>query len=154
MNAKDKMLKEVRHEQKRLEEMITLLDNIPVNLIEEMFPQGNWWVYFGNTPTFELPLSFQLIDEFEKAMAENFPDFEKYKDNQHIWGEDKRAGRFLGYNKKSDDDLWIHFDVDFRSEQAGATCILNPIGKKTKEVIEYEIVCSEQAAQEFTLEES
>jgi len=52
-----------------------------------------------------------------------------------------------------DDSTTIRFEVAFRSERNGSTCILNPIGKTTKEVIEYEVVCSEQAAEEFTIGE-
>lgn len=151
-SPKDKLLDSIQYEIGVLEKMKLLCNDIPVNLIAQMFPQGHWdrnW----STILFAMPMSFQLISDFKEAMKIQFPDFELKRDNQYIWNDHNRAGTFLEYQKYDKDaGRFAEFEVSFRSEVKGSTCVLNPIGKETKEVTIYEVVCSEAAANEFTME--
>jgi hypothetical protein len=144
MKPKEKLTKELQDEIKRLAEIQKTVDAIPVNQISEIFPQGRWYKNWSDI-VFGLPMSFPLIEEFKEMMSSQFPEFEMYKEYQFVWDDQARAGKFL-YYKKSD---YIEFEVAFRSETVGSTCVLNPIGKEMKEVITYEVVCSQEAANEF-----
>jgi len=124
---------------------------IPVNLMAEIFPMGIWHKNWYQL-CFTMPMSFPLIDRFMKMMEEQFPEFSLTHDTQHVWSEEKKAGRFLEYTKRNDDYERVVFEVNFRSENEGSTCVLNPISMKMKEVITYEVVCSEEAAQEFGID--
>lgn len=117
---------------------------IPVGLICEAFPQGEWHNLALGGFEFRLPMSFELIEDVKCFMALQFPEFKFNRQNQHIWESSGDAGIFLNYKKGSwsDDDV-VTFDFAFRSSEEGTTCVLNQIG--TKEVPVFEVVCGEQA---------
>lgn len=148
MKPKDKLLKSLDQEARIIAQIREKVGAVPVNLIAEMFPQGRWYKNWGDI-VFELPMSFSLIEEFEQAIAMQFPEFEKTRENQFVWDDQARAGRFIHYRKSVGKYDYVEFEVAFRSEVKGSTCILNPIGKAMKEVTTYEVVCSEAAASEF-----
>lgn len=148
MKPKDKLLKSLQQEENVIMRIREKVGAVPVNLISEMFPQGRWYKNWGDI-VFELPMSFSLIEEFEQAVKLQFPEFEKTRENQFVWDDQARAGRFIYYSKKIGKYETVEFEVAFRSEVDGSTCILNPIGKAMKEVTTYEVVCSEAAANEF-----
>ena len=148
---KERLVSSITDEIEALRINLRDIEAIPVSLIAEIFPVGRWYKNWHNM-CFTLPMSFPLIDSFMKMMEEQFPEFEKKNDNQYVWSEQKKAGRFLGYTKKITDYERVTFEVTFRSENEGSTCVLNPVSTEMKEMITYEVVCSEAAAQEFGID--
>jgi len=114
------------------------------NLLTQAFPEGTW--SYSYNYDFNLPMRFALIDEVKLFMREQFPDAKLNDDRQYVWEES--AGRFVKYRY---DGNAIEFT--FRTTRNGSTCILNKIGEETKVVPIYEIVCSEAAANEFTMKD-
>ena len=140
--------KEIEKRNRMLEE----LDFIPVNLIKEAFPDGYWGNSFGDFE-FTMPMSFPVIEQFLEFMKNQFPEIQILSERSYVWGDTNppAAARCFTFKIPRDGEKTIYFNVDFRSNMRGATCVLNPIGKTTKEVIEYEVVCSQEAANEFTI---
>jgi hypothetical protein len=150
---KDRLLTEIENDIQRLGRLHNVAQKIPMNLISQAFPEGHWSQRWFDVD-FELPMSFPLIETFMQFMKDQLPEYELRYDNQYVWEESKKAGRFIQYSyfDKAVPES-IDLQVSFRSERNGSTCVLNPIGKKTKEITLYEVVCSEDAAKEFTLQE-
>jgi len=135
----DWLLDKVRQLQERCE-------IIPMEQIENMFPEGEWAALSDGTPEFTLPMSFALISSVREIMAMAFPEYELTFDHQFLWEDSGQAGHFLHYRP---DGRYSHeFSFGFRSNVEGSTCVLNKIGEAMKPV--YEVVCSEAAAKEFT----
>ena len=149
--AKERMQKHMHDEIGRVNRRLEKLDFIPVNLIQEAFPTGSWSSFVDLE--FTLPMSFATIEIFLEFMQIQFPEIRKVNDRSYVWGDTNppAAARCFTFANRMDAGRDAYFEVDFRSNMAGATCVLNPIGKTTKEVIEYEVVCSQEAANEFTL---
>ena len=150
--AKENLQKYMHDEIERVNKRLERLDFIPVNLIKEAFPDGYWSSSLGDIE-FTLPMSFVTIEIFLDFMKEQFPEIRQMGDRSYVWGDinPPAAARCFTFANRMSSSRDAYFEVDFRSNMTGATCVLNPIGKTTKEVIEYEVVCSQEAANEFTI---
>jgi len=152
MKQYEKVVKQLNGEIKKLEETLVKIKYIPINLITEMFPEGYWSKSWSEVE-FYLPYSFVLIEQFKAMMVEQFPEWECYYENNHIYTESKAAIYWIKYCLRDTPDGTIYIEVNFRSDTKGSTCVLNPIGSKMVEKIEYEVVCSQAAADEFGMGE-
>lgn len=152
MTPKEHMQNTLNKSIERKRELLRILDYIPVNLIKQAFPDGYWGESFGSID-FTHPMSFSVIEQFLEFMKIQFPEIALRSERNYVWNESKppAAARCYSFRSEDENGKGIYFDVDFRSNMSGATCVLNPIGKTTKEVIEYEVVCSQEAANEFTI---
>lgn len=137
---------ELEWETKRINKILQCVEETPINLVCQVFPmikaqKDSFSVLFV------APLSFSLIDNVKLFMSEQFPDIELDNDHRYMWGN--TATHYLTYKINKD----VKFDFQFRSGEEGSTCKLNPIGKRNKEEVIYEVVCSQEAVNEFTLQE-
>jgi hypothetical protein len=122
----------------KLHEQQERLNRMPIELVEQAFPQGEWQDWWGYSYEFKLPLDFQLANEFRFFC--DLQGFTYSKSRQHLWDEGGgSAGLFF--------DVYLdnkeNFSVSMRSEIEGSTCKLQQIG--TKEVPVYEVTCPDGA---------
>lgn len=126
-------------------EKLRILELIPVESFSQAFPEATF--SFSWTSSFEvsLPMRQSLIQEVKEFIKTQFPDWHLSYERQYVWDNSQSAGYFIDYympNRTS-------FNIAFRSSTAGSTCVLNQIG--TKVVPVYEAVCSQEAADEFSM---
>ena len=139
-SVKDSILREIKTRQ----EALGVFDLLPAHYLQEVFPNGHWRFDWISNFEFVLPYSFQLIETVKQFMTDQMPDWKAGRDFQCIWDGSNAAGYFLSYRNEA---LNIKFDMAFRSSEEGSTCVLNKIGEKTVPI--FEVVCSQQAAEEF-----
>lgn len=148
IGQRERSIKYIDSKIRSLEEQKENLKLIPIELFYQAFPEVNFSTDSFGSFTFLFPMSFEIIETVQKFISEQFPEWKVWTDNQFVWDESKRGGRFIDYHIGNSH---ITVSVDFRSEVTGSTCVLNKIG--TKEVPVFEMVCSEQAAEEFGIKE-
>jgi len=137
--------KELDWEIDRIAKLVELVNAVPMGLIVQAFPEAE---VVKNSMSIDicLPLSFSLIEEVRRFMEDQFPEIKKTDDT--IYTSGKWATHYLHYRIQDKYNFEFHFQIS----KQGSTCIMNPIGKKFVEQIEYEVVCSKEAAEEFTIE--
>jgi len=133
-----RIAREVEGRKNRMDRALEGLGKVNINLIEEAFPQGSWDFGIFYDIEFRLPFSFELIESFKSFMEMQYPAQKLQREWRHVWDEHKSAGHFLYYDG---------FEVSFRTEREGTTCVLNKIGETNKVVSIFEVVCSEGAAE-------
>lgn len=134
----------VTREIEALNDKLAALDRLPVNLIAEAFPQGNWTNSYGSRYEFTLPFDFALIKTVKEFMSLQFPDFALKSERQFVWDESKDAGYFMEYSTGEKD--WheaVWFTIGFRISKKGSVCVMNQIG--TKQVPVFEVICADGA---------
>lgn len=134
----------VTWEIEKLNHELADLDRLPVNLIAEAFPQGNWVNAWTGRYEFTLPFDFALIKTVKEFMAMQFPNFILASEHQFVWDESKDAGYFIEYSTGEED--WrkaVWFTIGFRISTKGSVCVMNQIG--TKEVPVFEVICADGA---------
>jgi hypothetical protein len=144
----DKKVKEAierfEHDIENRKKLLDSFKKLPLNIIQEAFPEGHWYVSWIDQFEFVMPYvqaNFQVVKDF---MAEQFPDYVKGRDFGTVWDiGGGSAGMFFKY---SHDD--IGWDFAFRSGEKGSTCVMNKIGEKSVPI--FEVVCGQEAAAEFT----
>jgi hypothetical protein len=143
---KEQLAESIHYEIDARKRLLEKLERIPTGLIAQSFPDGRWTTFWSSGFEFTLPFDFKLIEQARVFMAEQFPGFELVRENRFVWDSSKSAGHFLEYETReqySADRAW--FQIAFRTDRKGTTCILNPIGEKTVPV--FEVICSEGAAE-------
>ena len=140
MKTRQKLNKEIERQiDKYLEQRKNLAD-MPIELVEQAFPQGHWQDWWGSAYQFVLPLSFQLVEDFKEFC--HLQGWRHTDPHQIVW-DSGHAGVFMYVSLLEEGNLYPQFEVAFRSEKKGSTCVLNVIG--TKEVPVYEVTCPEGA---------
>jgi len=140
----DKLLKSVDRDIRNFEKLrkrVCLMRTV-IDLMEQEFPQGSWSVTWLCEAVFALPFDNSLVLAVKEFVATKLPEFEEMRDQQYVWDNSVEAGRFLEWSDGS-----LYFEVSFRTSREGSVCVLNQIG--TKVVPVYEVVCSQEAADEL-----
>jgi hypothetical protein len=119
-----------------------------INLVSQAFPMCEFNPYY--TLSCELPLSFSLIEELKLFMELQFPDTVLSYDTRSVY--EGSAVHYLSYTFPEDSNFPQTSSVlsfQLRSSISGSTCVMNKIGTKMVEQNIYEVVCSQEAAEEF-----
>lgn len=124
-------------------------DRIPMDMIEGMFPEGDWNVDTWQDFDFTLPYDFALM-KFVDRMFE-LCGFEK--GNESVWISNESTASASHKFQVTKDRYISRFDVNFVTYKEGARCVVNKVGDETVIKPIYEVVCSEAAAKEFTFNE-
>lgn len=147
MKAAAEVLKaQIKSEIREREQLLELVDLLPADYVQEVFPQGSWYKSWIGHFDFRLPYSFELIKQVKEFMALQLPEWKNNYESSHVWDASKEAGYFIDYIHP-DPKNRVKFQFEFRSGATGSTCVLNQIG--TKQVPIFEVVCSQEAAHEF-----
>ena len=119
-------------------------------ILEEKYSDAYWW-FFSSSIYLELPWSFSLIQEAKEFMANLGWEFISESDSMPT-REGGNASKFI-YYKVPNSKLNVKFE--FNSGKKDSTCVLNKIGEKEVTEIQpiFEVVCSDEAAEEFALKE-
>jgi hypothetical protein len=142
---RNNMIEYINRQIEERQEAIRVFESLPVSYIEECFPQGEWhYDWIGNFE-FRMPYAQEWIEIVKQFMVDQLPFWEQGREFQCVWDSSSGAGFFITYH--STESRRLKFDFAFRSSVAGSTCVLNKIGEKTVPV--FEVVCSQQAADEF-----
>ncbi len=136
MKPSQQIKDEIERRKKGIDDAIKKLGDINIDLIAEAFPQGYWFFGVFNDFEFSLPFSFELIESFKAFMEMQYPKCRLKRESRHIWEENNKAGHFLYYDG---------FEVSYRTERTGTTCVLNKIGETSKTVPIYEVICQDGA---------
>jgi len=147
MKIKQQLLNSVAYDKRLLEQKIKGIEQFPLELISQAFPDGSWEMHYDG-PAFALPYKFEYVPLIKEFMELQFPNVEFIREQQIVWEQYSQAGYHISY--RWDNDLELEFRLD--STKTGTTCILNKIGETQKVVPIYEVVCSEAAASEFSME--
>lgn len=144
MKAKEYLRRSIQGEIDSRQQQLRALSRLPVNLFCQAFPEGSWSASWGGGFEFTLPFNFVLIEQIKQFVSEQFPEYELKDERRHVWDESKAAGHFLEYSTK--ESAWSdrsRFEIAFRTQRAGTTCVLNQIGEKKIPI--FEVICSEGA---------
>jgi len=150
---REEIIKSIEEEIEEYENEIKMLKHVPFERFVEVFPEGSWHRSFRYGFHYNMPYVNKTIREFELFVATEFPEWKKSNDWQNV---DSNGAIFdLDYRlQKPYQKMCI--TVRFQSNNPGSTCVLNKIGEKevpAKIVPIYEVVCKQEAADEFTVEE-
>ncbi len=143
---KEQLIESLNCEMEKYQRLLEKVERIPVQLFAEAFPNGRWTNFWGSSFEFALPFDFKLINQVKVFVSMQFPEFVLSRENQFVWDTSKSAGHFLEY--ETQEDSWrdrVTFQVAFRTEKEGTTCVLNQVGKK--EVPVYEVICKDGASE-------
>ena len=153
MNAKEKIIKSIKDEIAEYKKELGLIDQVPFERFSEVFPEGEWYPSCRNSLHYNMPYVNKTIHEFELFVATEFPEWKKSSVWQNV---DKNGAIFdLDYRLPSPYQRMC-ITVCFQSINPRSTCVLNKIGEKeipAKIVPIYEVVCKQEAANEFAMEE-
>jgi len=149
---REEIIKNIKEEIAEQEEALKILEHVPFERFAEVFPEGSWSESFGNLH-YNMPYVNKTIHEFELFVATEFPEWKKLS----IWENVDASGAVFDLDYR----LPIPYQkmcitVRFLSNNPGSTCVLNKIGEKeipAKIVPIYEVVCKQEAADEFTVKE-
>lgn len=132
MNAVAELIKaQIRSEIREREQLLELVDLLPADYVQEVFPQGSWNKSWLGGFDFRLPYSFELINQVKEFMALQLPDWKHEYESSHVWDASKEAGYFIDYSHHDPDSKkQVKFQFEFRSGKTGSTCVLNQIGTK------------------------
>lgn len=142
----DNYLKDLALEKARIKKMLAVVKKLPIEKFKNAFPNAIFIRNYSSVGIM-LPMSYSLIQEVRIFMETTCPEFEKNSDMQYVFGNS--ATHYIEYALKKNAN--IKFEVRFPSSVKGSTCVLNPIGTEMVEKITYEVVCSEAAAEEFSI---
>lgn len=139
MNALSTLQKYMEDKHEQITRLEQKLDRLPINLVQEAFPQGVWGTFWDFDFEFTLPMSVELLEQFK-----DFCDYQGFvvgTVSQQVWNA-KDAGYFIDVRVTSDYPR-VEFRVAFRSNREGTTCVIQQIGTEVKPV--FEVVCGESA---------
>jgi hypothetical protein len=141
-NIRERLNKNIEMSRNNLTYKQELLDCLPIEQIQDAFPMGEWGEWWTTGYEFALPLSFQLIDEFQEFVQQS--GWAVYNVHNHVWDDSAAAGTFFDvYLNPNEMCGTRYFHVAFRSTKEGSTCVVQQIG--TKEVPVYEVTCADGA---------
>lgn len=147
---KQRLLKEAMTEMEweinRISRLSSIILSMPIGLIAQAFPIAKF-VKNSFSIDIVMPMSFPLIQEVREFMAMQFPDYKLTYDHQIV------SGSYAFHTLTYDIPDVGRFDIYFKMSEKGSTCVLNPIGTETVEKTVYEVVCSQAAADEFTIKD-
>lgn len=129
-----------------IEEKLTF---IPMDLIEGMFPEGEWNVDTWQDFEFHLPYNFVLMH----LVNEVFEQMGFEKGTESIYIANATYAQATHRFKASAAVFSSQFEVNFESSADGATCVVNKVAEETVTKEIYEVVCGEEAAKEFTYDD-
>ena len=138
MNEIEKLKESARWEIERINRRVEMLDKLPIKLVKQAFPIGNWNEFAGSCYQFTMPMNFVMENDFKEFCR--VQGFEVKNWQRHIW-DGRNAGDFCDVYVTDD----VYFYVAFRSERTGSTCVLKKIGEEMKPI--FEAVCTEGAAE-------
>jgi len=154
---REEIIKNIKEEIAEQEEALKTLEYVPFERFVEVFPEGSWHKGWRGDCRYgfhyNMPYVNKTIHEFELFIATEFPEWKKF----NIWENVDASGAVF--------DLDYHLPIPYQkmcitvrflSNNPGSTCVLNKIGEKeipAKIVPIYEVVCKQEAADEFTVKE-
>ena len=141
--AKDTLMEHIDCEMKRLERLTNTANALPINLFVEAFPAGRWSTNWFDV-VINFPFDFALIEQVKKFIIEQGGVI--WYENRFVWNDQGKAVHFLTIFMNG-----VSFDINFRTENKGSTCVLNKIGEETKVLPIYEVICSEGEKEEVTV---
>lgn len=139
MKIKQQLLNSVAYDKRLLEQKIKGIEQLPLELIAQSFPDGSWGMGYDG-PIFVLPYKFEYIPLIKEFMEMQFPDVKFIREQQIIWEQHNQAGYHISYSW--DKQLELEFRLD--TKKTGTTCVLHKIGETQKVIPIYEITCSEE----------
>ena len=150
---KEEIIKSIKDEIAEYKKEISLIEQVPFDRFSEVFPEGKWRSSCRNSLHYDMPYVNKTIHEFELFVATEFPEWKKSSVWQNV---DSNGAVFdLDYRLPAPYQRMC-ITVRFQSNNSGSTCVLNKIGEKeipAKIVPIYEVVCKQEAADEFAMEE-
>lgn len=131
------LLQSIENDFELLKERKDALEKLPIELVLQCFPNGDWQHQYGRTYGFVLPMSFALVEEVKEFCR--IQGYTIRNERTYVWDQQAAAGTF--FDAYIDDRVYI--DFQFRSGREGSTCVLQKIGDKSVPI--FEVVCIDGA---------
>ncbi len=129
-----RLFDDLDYQQTKIDKMRKMVEELPIELVKQVFPMGHWSEFWMYEYEFTMPLDFALEAQFIEFIELQGWGHDKLR--RTVWQDSKEAGDFITVNVSKS----LDFRAAFRSGTQGSTCVLNKIGEEMKPV--YEVICS------------